>query len=85
MSKTARDSMAAHFEALRRIAESNRKARLDSLADDLIREADLTVHLSPIAEIVRDHYKTQGFADRYAPYLDSMNRPTYTSPRVRVS
>ena len=75
MSKTARDSMAAHFEALRRIAESNRKARLDSLADDLIRDADLGASLvsAPV------------FADRYAPYLASMNRPTYTPPRIRVS
>ena len=77
MSKTARDSMAAHFEALRRIAESNRKARLDSLADDLIRDADLSASLPMVSAPV--------FADRYAPYLASMNRPTYTPPRVRVS
>ena len=77
MSKTARDSMAAHFEALRRIAESNRKARLDSLADDLIRDADLSASLRMVSAPV--------LADRYAPYLASMNRPTYTPPRVRVS
>ena len=77
MSKTARDSMAAHFEALRRIAESNRKARLDSLADSLIRDADLSARLPMVSAPV--------FADRYAPYLASMNRPTYTPPRVRVS
>ena len=77
MSKTARDSMAAHFEALRKIAESNRKSRLDSLADDLIRDADLSASLPMVAAPV--------FADRYAQYLDSMNRPTYTPPRVRVS
>ena len=77
MSKTARDSMAAHFEALRRIAESNRKARLDSLADDLIRDADLSANLPMVSAPV--------CADRYAPYLASKNRPTYTPPRVRVS
>lgn len=73
----AKASMAAHFEALRRIAESNRKARLDSLADSLIRDADLSASLPMVSAPV--------FADRYAQYLDSMNRPTYAPPRARVS
>ena len=77
MSKTARDSMSAHFAALRKIAESNRKAQLDSLADSLIRDADLSASLPMVSAPV--------FADRYAQYLDSMNRPTYTPPRIRVS
>ena len=75
--------MAAHFEALRRIAEANRKARLDRLADDLIRDADLSAQQT--CERLDCLAGECTFADRYAPYLASMNRPTYTPPRIRVS